>query len=236
MNSQTMIVDLNRELVPLTYSDAKDLFSPQLIAITPFMLLVDAKPDDATIVACVDLGLSVSAVQENADELEVYRAYIARQFALKMSVQGAQVFAVKLLGGDGATVLAFPSLAKTVLESRKQEKERREGKQSAEEGGSTKNQEVGETLAVGKEGPLLQSDIRQFSGKKAPKAKEPRSVVKDVNIPKKKVQRKDKEPKRAVGVQVEEAAKPQLEKFKEPVEESSSDESSEVRIGYRCIS
>jgi hypothetical protein len=95
---------------------------------------------------------------------------------------------------------------------------------------------VGETLAVGKEGPLLQSDIRQFSGKKAPKAKEPRSVVKDVNIPKKKVQRKDKEPKRAVGVQVEEAAKPQLEKFKEPVEESSSDESSEVRIGYRCIS
>ena len=52
--------------------------------------------------------------------------------------------------------------------------------------------------------------------------------MKDVNIPKKKVQRKDKEPKRAVGVQVEEAAKPQLEKFKEPVEESSSDESSEV--------
>ena len=103
-----MIVDLNRELVPLTYSDAKDLFSPQLIAITPFMLLADAKPDDATIVACVDLGLSVSAVQENADELEVYRAYIARQFALKMSVLGAQVFAVKLLGGEGATVPAFP--------------------------------------------------------------------------------------------------------------------------------
>ena len=233
-----MIVDLNRELVPLTYSDAKDLFSPQLIAITPFMLLADAKPDDATIVACVDLGLSVSAVQENADELEVYRAYIARQFALKMSVQGAQVFAVKLLGGEGATVLAFPSLAKTVLESRKQEKERREGKQRAEEGGSTtKDQEVGETLAVGKEGALLQSDIRQFSGKKAPKAKEPRSIVKALNIPKKKkVQRKEKEPKRAVGVQVEEAAKPELEKFKEPVEESSSDESSEVRIGYRCIS
>jgi len=96
---------------------------------------------------------------------------------------------------------------------------------------------VGETLAVGKEGALLQSDIRQFSGKKAPKAKEPRSIVKDLNIPKKKkVQRKDKEPKRAVGVQVEEAAKPELEKFKEPIEESSSDKSSEVRIGYRCIS
>ena len=238
MNSQTMLVDINRELVSLTFSDAKDLFSPQSIAITPFLLLADAKPDDATIIACVDLGLSVSAVQENADDLDVYRSYIARQFALKMSVQGAQVYAVKLLGGEGATAVAFPSLANTILENRRQGKELLEGKQRAEEGGSTtKSQEVGEMLTAGREGSLLQLDIRQFSGKRTPKAKEARSIVKELNIPKKrKVQRKDKEPKRAVGVQAEEAAKPELEKFKEPVEESSSEESSEVRIIYRCIS
>ena len=219
MNSQTMLVDINRELVSLTFSDAKDLFNPQSIAITPFLLLADAKPDDATIIACVDLGLSVSAVQENVDELDVYRSYIARQFALKMSVQGAQVYAVKLLGGEGATAVAFPSLANTILENRRQGKELLEGKQRAEEGGSTtKSQEVGETLTAGREGSLLQSDIRQFLGKRTPKAKEARSIVKELNIPKKrKVQRKDKEPKRAVGVQAEEAAKPELEKFKEPV-------------------
>ena len=61
--------------------------------------------------------------------------------------------------------------------------------------------------------------------------------MKELNIPKKrKVHRKDKEPKRAVGVQAEEAAKPELEEFKKPVEEPSSEESSKVRIVYRCIS
>ena len=48
--------------------------------------------------------------------------------------KGAGICNFKLLGGEGATALVFPSLAKTILENRRQAKELLEGKQRAEEG------------------------------------------------------------------------------------------------------
>ena len=55
-----MLVDINYELVSMTFSEAKELFNPQSITTMPFLLSADVKP-----LACVGLGLSaVSAVQE----------------------------------------------------------------------------------------------------------------------------------------------------------------------------
>ena len=98
MNSPTAIVDMSREPVIVSFMDAKELFSPATIAVNPFLLLADATPDEATIPTCVDFGISLSAVQENAGDLDLYRAFVAKQMMLKMSVQGAVVYVVNLLG------------------------------------------------------------------------------------------------------------------------------------------
>jgi hypothetical protein len=81
----------------------------------------------------------------------------------------------------------------------------------------------------GKEGVLLQSDIRQFSAKKGGKAKEPRSTVKVSEVPRKKTQSK-KDPKRSVGLETDEKSRPEQEKEVQVLQETSPEESSEVRL------
>ena len=58
MNTQqTSIVDMEAEPIILSFSDAKELFCAESVAVNPYLLLVNAKPDDATIPACLDFNL-----------------------------------------------------------------------------------------------------------------------------------------------------------------------------------
>ena len=141
--------------------------------------------------------------------MDLFRAFITKQMKLRMGVQGALVYGVKLLGKEGALALAFPSLAKQILDDRRHKEETKtsqegmKGKGSATDGaGIQEGKEAGE-VAGGKEGVLLQSDIRKFSAKKRGKAKEPRSTVKVSEVPRKKIQLK-KDPRRLVGLETEE--------------------------------
>jgi hypothetical protein len=78
----------------------------------------EAKPDDVAIQASIDFNISISAVMENASDLDLFRTFITKQMKLRMGVQGALVYGVKLMGKEGALALAFPSLAKQILDDR----------------------------------------------------------------------------------------------------------------------
>ena len=238
MNSPTAIVDMSREPVIVSFMDAKELFSPATIAVNPFLLLADATPDEATIPTCVDFGISLSAVQENAGDLDLYRAFVAKQMMLKMSVQGAVVYVVKLLGKEGSMALAFPSLVKQLLEEKKRCAEVAEAKEPPKEveglGEQAGKKEASDTQ---QQGTLQQSDIRQFSKKKqGSKEKAPRSEVKGKQILKKRaVDKKVKEPRRAAGVETEEREGPILlePEAREAMGESSENsDQSQVRFIY----
>ena len=102
--------------ISVQFVDAKELFTAQTIAITPYILLSEATPDEATIPTCIDFNLSLSAIQENAENLELYREYIIKQIQLRLGVQGAAMYTVRLLGAEGKVALAFPSLAKQIFD------------------------------------------------------------------------------------------------------------------------
>ena len=72
MNPQTTVVDMLKTPISVQFADAKELFTPQTIAITPYILLSEATPDEATIPTCIDFNLSLSAIQKNAENLELY--------------------------------------------------------------------------------------------------------------------------------------------------------------------
>ena len=161
---QTSIVDMEAEPILLSFSDAKELFCPETIAVNPYLLLVNAKPDDATIPACVDFNLILSSVMENVGDAEAYRGFIVKQIQLRLGVPGALIHAVKLRGQEGGVALAFPSLVVEIL------KLKAASRQSAAAAKGLKEKEApvieaGDTTGV-KEGTLQQLDIRQFSGKR----------------------------------------------------------------------
>ena len=195
MNSQTMLVDTNWDLVSMTFSDVKELFNPQTFATCtiPFLLLADTKLDDAMIISCVDLGLSVSAVQENTDidDLELYRAFILQNsLPREWGCRGNRCIRSSCWAGKEQQQWLFLHLwqwSYICIEHRRLTKEALDSKQKVDEGSSmSKNQKVGEVFAGGKAVQLLQSDIRQFSRKKILKTKEVRSVamamVKELNL------------------------------------------------------
>ena len=68
MNSSTItaIVDMTRVPVLIPFSDAGELFNPGTIAISPYQLLSEAKPDDVAVQASIDFNVSISVVMENA--------------------------------------------------------------------------------------------------------------------------------------------------------------------------
>ena len=84
---------MTKEPSIVSFTDAKELFFSATIAVNPFvfLLLADAPPDDATIPTCIDFGLSLNAVQENVEDLELYRSFILKQMMLRLGVQGAVV-------------------------------------------------------------------------------------------------------------------------------------------------
>ena len=120
MISQTALIGMSKDPICVEYEDAKELFTRMLIVVNPFLMFGDAKTNDATIKTCIHFNFFVSAVQENAGDLEVYRAYVAKQMSLRMSVHGAVLYAVWLLGEkEGAIALAFPSLRNKTIEERR---------------------------------------------------------------------------------------------------------------------
>ena len=161
MNPQTTVVDMLKTPISVQFADAKELFTPQTIATTPYILLLEATPDEATIPTCIDFNLSLSAIQKNAANLELYRVYIIKQIQLQLGVQGAALYTVRLLGAEGKVALAFPYLAKQIFDdlAKGLVPERMQGveKEQAKEGEGS----------LAKEGVLMQQDIRLFSGKKA---------------------------------------------------------------------
>ena len=106
---------MTRVPVLIPFSDAGELFNPRTIAISPYQLLSEAKPDDIAVYASIDFNVSISAVMENASDMDLFHAFITKQMKLRIGVQGALVYGVKLLGKEGALALAFPSLAKQIL-------------------------------------------------------------------------------------------------------------------------
>ena len=222
MNPQTTVVDMLKTPISVQFADAKELFTPQTIAITPYIRLSEATPDEATIPTCIDFNLSLSAIQENAGNLELYREYIIKQIQLRLGVQGAAIYTVRLLGAEGKVALAFPSLAKQIFDdlAKGLVPERIQGveKEQAKEGEGS----------LAKEGVLMQQDICLFSGKKAKIAQnETQKKAREQPIQKRrKVVKKVKEPMRAAGLETGSSGRTEPEEQKELELERSAGESS----------
>jgi len=116
MNSLAALVDMSQAPITISYVDAKELISAEISAVNQFLMLAEATPDEATIPTCVDFGFCLSSIQENAADLDLYRAFIVKQIALRWGTQGAAIYTVKLLGPEGRVALAFPSLVKAILD------------------------------------------------------------------------------------------------------------------------
>jgi hypothetical protein len=116
MNSLAALVDMSQAPTTISCVDAKELISAETIAVNQFLMLAEATPDEATIPTCVDFGFSLSSIQENAADLDLYRAFIVKQIAFRWGTQGAAIYTVKLLGPEDRVALAFPSLAKAILD------------------------------------------------------------------------------------------------------------------------
>ena len=85
--------------ISVQFVDVTELFTWRL-SLSPYILLSEAMPDEATIPACIDFNLSISHSEENTANLELYREYIITQINLRLGVQGAALYTVRLLGAD----------------------------------------------------------------------------------------------------------------------------------------
>ena len=199
MNSLAALVDMSQAPITISCVDAKELISAETIAVNQFLMLAEATPDEATIPTCVDFGFSLSSIQENAADLDLYRAFIVKQIALRWGTQGAAIYTVKLLGPEGRVALAFPSLAKAILDEQATKLVPPLLRLACRET---------ETSGPVKEGGLLQQDIRLFSGKKTKQqGKEAPQMQKEQPIPKKRKVVKKNAPSRAAGMEPEVAGR-----------------------------
>ena len=90
--------------------DAKELITAETIAVNQFLVLAETTTDEATILTCVDFGFSLSLIQVNAADLDLYSVHCEADSSSLGNSGSGDLQCCKAAGASGQGGIGFSFL------------------------------------------------------------------------------------------------------------------------------